>query len=81
MKREERYPSGTYRPITHGAYLEFKQKKELAKLFRILFAFFFSMIIIFTILSCRIYYYCISPDCLSFWGSIMGIGIKLGGMK
>jgi hypothetical protein len=81
MKNEERYPSGTYRPITDGAYLEFKQKKELAKLFRILFAFFFSIIMVFTLLSCRIYYYCISPDCFDLWISILGFVIKFGGMK
>ena len=63
------------------AYLEFKRKKQITKLSRWLFVFFFSLIVVFSLASCKIYYWCFSPDCFSLWGSILGFVIKIGGMK
>jgi hypothetical protein len=79
--RNEKYPSGAFRPITYGAYSDFKRKKRLASIFRQLFLFFFALIIVFSLVSCKIYYWCFSPDCFALWTSVLGFTIKIGGMK
>jgi len=63
------------------AYLEFKRKKQIAKISRWLFLFFLAIIIVSTGLSCKVYYFCFSPDCFALWASVLGFIIKFGGMK